>query len=346
MPDFANGSTREAKPTRKKASGAMASIIAQGEENVARLEESFSGPITELATDYLRLNPDNPRRRISAASVEEMINGIRQVGGEILQPLLVRPVPQDEHGCRYEVVCGNRRLTAARRLGMPKVPVRIREMDAEQAARFALWENLAREDLDAMDLAESINGLRLIEKLSWEEIGDRFGFSRQWGWKQQKLVSLPEVVKEMVREGDLSPSKAMLLSQAAKVDEEIIALAGKVVTRNLSHRALGTEIATLRKHVLTSPDITTRAGSSEISRKHVLTWSPPHGESRRGMTRLIRATEEIVDALNKGTFSGEYAQSMRPILERILDIADTGEPDGSPPTRKDQQDLKIPAAPT
>ena len=97
------------KTAAKGLSSVMESIIAQGQENVSRLEETFSGPVTELATDYLRPNAANPRRRITSASIEEMANAIQQAG-EILQPLLVRPVTQDELGARYEVVCGNRRL--------------------------------------------------------------------------------------------------------------------------------------------------------------------------------------------------------------------------------------------
>jgi ParB family chromosome partitioning protein len=135
-------------------------------------------------------------------------------------------VPPDDAGTRYETICGNRRLLAARSLGLPKVPVRVREMDDDQAARFALWENLAREDLDPIDLAESIDGLRRIERLSWEEISDRFGFSRQWGWKQQKLAELPDEVKDMVRDRRLSPSKAMLLSQGTDNPAEMTQLAG------------------------------------------------------------------------------------------------------------------------
>ncbi len=316
----------------------MATIVAQGQENVARLEESFNGPVTELATDYLRPNAANPRRRISAASVEEMMNGIRQVGGEILQPLLVRPISPEADGSRYEVVCGNRRLMAARNLGMPKVPVRVREMDDEQAMRFALWENLAREDLDAMDLAESINGLRMIERLSWDEISDRFGFSRQWAWKQQKLAELPELVKDMVREGKLSPSKAMLLSQITTGVEDVIAMASQAVTRGLSHRALQDEVATLRKHVLTSSDV---PATPEGSRKHVLTWVAPAGIPRRGHTRLIRATEELLDTLNAGGLDPEYARSMRHIAQRILEIADTGEAEKEPPDGTRRNNAKI-----
>jgi ParB family chromosome partitioning protein len=323
----------------------MASIVAQGQENVAQLEAGFGGPIVELATDYLRPSTSNPRRRISAASVAEMANGIRQVGGEILQPLLVRPVPPDDAGTRYETICGNRRLLAARSLGLPKVPVRVREMDDDQAARFALWENLAREDLDPIDLAESIDGLRRIERLSWEEISDRFGFSRQWGWKQQKLAELPDEVKDMVRDRRLSPSKAMLLSQGTDDPAEMTRLAGAAVTRGLSHRALSAEMAARRKHVLTSGD---EAREDTGPCKHVLTWAPPV-LPRRGTAPLIRAMEQVARGLNTGAIDRDLARALQPIAARILEIA--MEPDNAPqsqevipPRKRRDENKKLPAA--
>jgi ParB/RepB/Spo0J family partition protein len=333
-----------AKP-KKGASGAMASIVAQGQENVARLEESFGGPIVELATDYLRPSATNPRRRISAASIAEMVNGIRQVDGEILQPLLVRPVPPDDAGTRYETVCGNRRLLAARSLGLPKVPVRVREMNDDQAARFALWENLAREDLDPVDLAESIDGLRRIEKLSWEEISDRFGFSRQWGWKQQKIAELPDAVKDMVRDRRLSPSKAMLLAQATTDPSEITQMAGRAVTRGLSHRALSTEIAEARKHVLTSGADGAQDGTL---RKHVLTWTAPC-RPRRGTAPVMRAAEQMVQGLNSGVIDRDFARALQPIAQRIIEIAadldDASQSrEGSPLPKRQHESEKIPVA--
>jgi ParB family chromosome partitioning protein len=317
----------------KKSSGAMANIIAQGQENVDRLSETFrDAPVTEVPTDYLMPSANNPRKRISASSIEEMVNGIRQTGGEILQPLLVRPIPLTDRGERYEVVCGNRRLLGAQRLGMKRIPVRVREMDDDTAARFALWENLSREDLSPMDLAESIDDLRKIDRLSWEQIGERFGFSRQWGWKQQKLAELPESVRELVREGQIAPSKAMLIAQEALSESEAVLLAHRIVTNDLSHRALQTELR--RKHVSTSPD----QPASAAGRKHVLTWNPPPSIARRKHARLLRATEELVATANEGLLTAEYARSLRPLLEHLQALGEEAPP-GEPPAK--QKEMKV-----
>jgi ParB/RepB/Spo0J family partition protein len=281
----------------------MANIIAQGVENVERLEATFTNvAISEVATDYLKENGSNPRRFISEDSIAGMMNGIRQTGGEILQPLLARPITMNESGHRYEVICGNRRLLAARRLGMPTVPVRIRDIDDETAARFALWENLSREDLNAMDTAESINHLRGIDKISWEEIGERFGFTRQWGWKQQKLAELPEVVRDMVRSGTLAPSKAMLLS--ALDDETCIETAERIVAEGLSHRAAE---QILRGAVLTEEEC-----------KHVFTFTPPQGYSPRRFASIFRAAQTLANSLSNDAIPPTLASAMREIAERLL----------------------------
>ena len=291
---------------RAKKSGAMSSIIEQGITNVERLEATFqSSSITEIATDYLCENRNNPRRYISEISVAEMVNGIRQAGGEILQPLLVRPIPLTPEGYRYEVICGNRRLRAARALTLPTVPVRVRELDDETAARFALWENLAREDLNPMDLAESISDLRTIDQLTWDEIGERFGFTRQWGWKQQKLADLPASVRELVREGKLAPSKAMLLWNI-EGDAERLTMAERIVQEGLSHR---------------EAELTLRH-QDEPPCKHVLTYTPPKGFSTRRYSQVFKAAKTLADSISRESIPPDVAVSMREIAEQILALAD------------------------
>ncbi len=300
-------SGRNSAPSRVKKSGAMSSIIEQGITNVERLEATFqASAITELATDYLCENRHNPRRRISEASVAEMVNGIRQADGEILQPLLVRPIPHTPEGYRYEVICGNRRLRAARALALHSVPVRVRELDDETAARFALWENLSRENLNPMDLAESISDLRAVDHLSWDEIGERFGFTRQWGWKQQKLAELPESVRELVREGKLAPSKAMLL-WSIESDSERITLAERIVSEGLSHRAA---------------ELNLRQPIEEPPCKHVLTYTPPKGFSSRRYGQVFKAAHTLADSLSRESIPRDVAASMREIAQQLLSLAE------------------------
>jgi len=288
-------------------------IIEKGQENAARLEETFSGPTLELATSYVRPNPNNPRRRISQASVEEMANAIRQVG-EILQPLLVRPIPHDDAGYRYEVVCGDRRLLGARQVGLSKVPVRVRDLSDEEAARFALWENLARRDLDAMDVADSVDRLRRIDRLTWPDLAARFGVSKQWVWKLQKMAELPEGVKEMVRDRRLSAYSATLLTQVTTGSEDVAHLAQRIVDEKLSTREAERLIDALRQPqgADDSPD---RKGAFTVS------WSLPPGYGGRRYGRTVKAADDLAASIRDGRVTPDLARSLVPIARALLELA-------------------------
>ncbi len=295
------------------------SIIEKGQENAALLEETFSGPVVELATSYIRSNPNNPRRRISPSSIEEMANAIRQVG-EILQPILVRPIAHDDAGYRYEVVCGDRRLLGARQVDLKKVPVRVRDLSDEEAARFALWENLARKDLDAMDVADSVDKLRHIDKLTWPELASRFGVSKQWVWKLQKMAALPEQVKDMVRDRRLSAYNATLLTQVTSGQEDVIALAQEAIDRKLSTREVERLIETRKLSQSISPQEAARKGAFTVS------WTPPPGFQGRRHSRVIKAADDLVTSLHEGKITPELAHSLRPVAEALLSLGDKAPP--------------------
>lgn len=90
-----------------------------------------------------------PRRYFDGEAMQQLIASIKENG--ILQPLLVRPV-----GDKYELVAGERRLKAARTVGMTEVPVTVRSMTGEQALQYALVENLQRQDLNPVEETEGI----------------------------------------------------------------------------------------------------------------------------------------------------------------------------------------------
>ena len=283
-------------------------IVEKGEENAALLEETFTGPIVELATSYIRPNPNNPRRRIPQSSIDDMANAIRQVG-EILQPLLVRPIAHDEQGHRYEIVCGDRRLLGARQENLSKVPVRVRELTDEEATRFALWENLARKDLDAMDVADSVDRLRHIDRLTWPELATRFGVSKQWVWKLQKMAELPEIVKDMVRDRSLSAYNATLLTQLAATDENVIAFAQEIIDRKLSTR----EVERLLDERRGDRALVDRKGAFTV------TWTPPPGYQGRRYSRIVRAADDIVASLRDGKITPELARSLQPVAQALIE---------------------------
>jgi ParB family chromosome partitioning protein len=126
--------------------GAVVKQEAESEDNVAL-----------LSLDLLQLPESQPRRYFNPRAMDELVGSIQRHG--ILQPLLVRPLGDDQAG-EYEIVAGERRYRAAREVSLTEVPVVVRKMGDEEAVQYALLENLQREDLNPVEETEGI--LRLI----------------------------------------------------------------------------------------------------------------------------------------------------------------------------------------
>jgi ParB family chromosome partitioning protein len=124
---------------------------------VVRQEAEGEDNMRLLSLDTLRLPESQPRRYFDPRAMDELLGSIQRHG--ILQPLLVRPLGDDQAG-EYEIVAGERRYRAAREVGLAKVPVVVRKMGDEEAVQYALLENLQREDLNPVEETEGI--LRLI----------------------------------------------------------------------------------------------------------------------------------------------------------------------------------------
>ena len=164
-----------------------------------------SGGGQEIAIGDIDPNPDQPRRAFSEESIAQLAQSIREQG--LLQPILVVPM----NGGRYRIVAGERRWRAARLAGLDEVPVIIKDVTDEQAAALALIENLQREDLDPIEVAEGCR--QLIDKygLTQESAAKKLGKSRSAVTNSLRLLALPEDVRRMVSGGKLSFGHAKVL---------------------------------------------------------------------------------------------------------------------------------------
>ena len=169
-----------------------------------RKGEFFSSRVRYISLNQIRPNPQQPRRRFDSESLQELAASIAAYG--ILQPLTVR-----QQGAVYELVAGERRWRAARIAGLRQVPCLLARVDEEDAALLALIENLQREDLDPIEVAEGCR--QLIEKygLTQENAAKRLGKSRSAVANSLRLLALPEDVRRLVSEGKLSFGHAKVL---------------------------------------------------------------------------------------------------------------------------------------
>ncbi|HJB74762.1 MAG TPA: ParB/RepB/Spo0J family partition protein [Candidatus Eubacterium faecale] len=171
------------------------------------LENSTQEMLTEneLPINEIIPNRDQPRKTFDEAALEELAESIKQHG--VLQPLLVRPIPSGG----YQLVAGERRWRACRMAGLNKVPVVIKELTDTETMEIAIIENLQREDLNPIEEAEGLQAL--IDKCGYtqEEVAASVGKSRPAIANSLRLLRLPQEVRDMTKNGEISAGHARAL---------------------------------------------------------------------------------------------------------------------------------------
>ena len=190
-----------AEPKRGMGRG-LAAILAVADEGARERAE-----LREVAVELIAPNPSQPRRRFDEEALEALADSLRERG--VLQPVLVRP----RAGGRYELVAGERRLRAAKVAGIEAIPAMVRDTDDWERLDLALAENMAREDLNAVDAARACALLVDDLGLTKGEVGRRVGRSRVSISNLIRLLDLPEETLEMIEAGALSEGhgRALLL---------------------------------------------------------------------------------------------------------------------------------------
>ena len=152
----------------------------------ADLPEPESGSVTSLPLSEIEPDPDQPRKHFDVEALTALSNSIRENG--LLQPIAVRP---KKAGTGYVIIAGERRWRAAHEAGLDEVPVIVKDVTDEQAAALALIENLQREDLDPIEVAEGCR--RLIDEygLTQEQAAQRIGKSRSAVTNTLRLLTTP-----------------------------------------------------------------------------------------------------------------------------------------------------------
>ena len=165
---------------------------------------------SEMPVAALQPGRYQPRLTLAEDGLTELTNSILEQG--VLQPLVVRPVPQaDSSSITHEIVAGERRWRAAKRAGLAMVPVIVRELDDQSALAVALIENLQREDLNPIEQAQSLTRLADEFDLTHQEVADSVGGSRSSVSNLLRLLELDSEVKELLATGSLDMGHARAL---------------------------------------------------------------------------------------------------------------------------------------
>lgn len=186
-----------------------------------------TGQIFLIPQEQIVPNPNQPRKRFDYDELEGLAQSIRQNG--ILQPVTVR---QTEDG-KFELISGERRLRAARLVGLSKIPAIVTEIDNKNSAVFSLIENLQRQDLDFFEEAEAMDRLLTDYGMSREELSSKLGKARSTISNKLRLLQLPEDMRYRLSRAGLTERHARALLLLENDDRRARAL-GIMIDRRLT----------------------------------------------------------------------------------------------------------------
>jgi ParB family chromosome partitioning protein len=181
---------------------------------ISDAEEPGEGT-SEIPLSLIVPNPDQPRREMDRASIEELAASIREHG--VLQPILVQPLPDG----RYQLIAGERRWRAARLAGLATVPALVRQVNEEERLELAIVENVQREDINAVEEAFAYRMLMERFGLTQEQVAQRVGKSRAAVANTLRLLTLEPEILEGIQQGKITEghARALLMApEAARLD--------------------------------------------------------------------------------------------------------------------------------
>jgi len=170
--------------------------------NVTSVDDK--GRVLQLNPEQVGLNPMQPRKNFNEHQLNELVESIKQYG--IIQPLIVT-----QKNGRYELIAGERRLRAAKILGLSAVPAIVRQADEQQKLELALVENLQREDLNSIETAIAYRKLIDEFNLSQEELAVRVSRSRPVITNTLRFLNLPEEIQRALIEGKITEGHAKVI---------------------------------------------------------------------------------------------------------------------------------------
>lgn len=226
-------------------------------ESVAETER-----VKELGLDIIDPNPNQPRGSFDETHLRELAASIRKHG--VLQPVVVR-----RDGDRYQLVIGERRFRASRMAGKTSIPAIVRSVSDDESLKYALLENLQREDLNPIEEARGYRTLKERYGLSDRDIGDMLGRNRSTVSNVLRLLNLPEPVIALIEGGKLKAGHARAIL-SIEGEAEQVAWAQRVAAEGMTVREVE------------------RGGATRVGRKR-----------RRGMRKSSPAVQALEERLER-----------------------------------------------
>jgi ParB family chromosome partitioning protein len=208
-----------------------------------------AGGLAEIPVVEIRPNPQQPRDYFDEEALASLADSIREVG--ILQPVLVRAA----EGGGYELIAGERRWRAARRVGLQTVPALVRVADDASMLQHAIVENVQREELNPLEEAAAYQQLIEDFSLTHDEVATRVGKSRATITNTLRLLQLPPSIQRYLKDGAIRSghARALLGTPDRSFQEQ---LARRIVAEDLSVRTVEEAIRTRESTATVRPEVT------------------------------------------------------------------------------------------
>lgn len=195
-----------------------------------RITKTKDEQIKQIDISDIKPNPYQPRKTFDKNHLNDLADSIKQYG--ILQPIVLRKTVQG-----YYIVVGERRFRASKIAGLKYVSAIIKDLTDEDMMELAVIENLQREDLNAIEEAESYQRLMTDLKITQQEVAKRLSKSRPYIANMLRLLHLPKKIADMVKDGRLTSAHGRTLL-AIKDEQQMLRLAKRVVKEKWSVRYL------------------------------------------------------------------------------------------------------------
>jgi ParB family chromosome partitioning protein len=260
----------------------LGALIDVSDEHQDRLVHTASA-VSEILIKNISVNPFQPRTSFDEESMNELVRSVEEHG--IIQPITVRRAADNS----FQLISGERRIRAAEKAGLKRIPAYVRESGDENLLELALVENIQREDLDAIEVAISYQ--RLIEEfsLTQEALGDRVGKNRATVANYLRLLNLPAEIQTSIREKKISMGHARALL-GIEDREYQIEVFSKILSQDLSVRQVEGLAKKFRSHVSIPENPQEERSDYEDLREHLSHYFGATVEfkrSNKGIGRIV-----------------------------------------------------------
>lgn len=225
-----------ADKTKKKQLGQgiralLANMDSEEEQDIQSISKELSKNVAMIPIEWIEANPQQPRTDFDKEAIEGLAESIKVHG--IIQPLTLRRLSEQS----FQIIAGERRFRASQMAGLEAVPAYVRLADDQQLLEMALVENIQREDLNALEVAISMNRLIAECDLTHDELSGRLGKERSTVTNYLRLLKLPPQIQQAVRDKKISMGHARSLAGISDLPEQLY-IFNRLVSDELSVRKL------------------------------------------------------------------------------------------------------------